>query len=386
MNRLVLAGGGLANSLLAYRLAACRPEVEILVVERGETLGGNHVWCFHDTDLTAAQRDWIAPLVEWSWDGYDVRFPGHSRRLRGTYHALTSERLHRVVGAALAGRVRYETSIRRCDPTRIELDDGDTIDADAVVDGRGMPPGAAIVIAWQKFVGLWVELEADHDLDRPIMMDATVEQRDGYRFLYTLPFGDRLLHVEDTRYSDTPGIDLDGYKAGILEYCRRQGWRPASIEREEAGALPVVLGGDIQAFWEQPGGEVPRSGMRSALFHPTTGYSLPDAVRLADAIAGEPELTAAALYASIRRTSVEKWRRDGFYRLINRMMFRAADPVRRYRVLERFYRLPESLIERFYADRLTGFDRLRILTGRPPVPVHRALRCLRNPTVEARSV
>jgi lycopene beta-cyclase len=44
--------------------------------------------------------------------------------------------------------------------------------------------------------------------------------------------------------------------------------------------------------------------------------------------------------------------------------------------MERFYGLPQSLIERFYADRLTGLDRLRILTGKPPVAILRALRCL----------
>ena len=45
----------------------------------------------------------------------------------------------------------------------------------------------------------------------------------------------------------------------------------------------------------------------------------------------------------------------------------------RYRVLERFYRLPEPLIGRFYAGRSTFADRLRILAGRPPVSVRRAV-------------
>jgi lycopene beta-cyclase len=58
------------------------------------------------------------------------------------------------------------------------------------------------------------------------------------------------------------------------------------------------------------------------------------------------------------------------------MMFRAAEPSERYRILERFYRLPEPLISRFYEGSLTWRDRVRILTGRPPVPVGRALKCL----------
>ena len=47
-----------------------------------------------------------------------------------------------------------------------------------------------------------------------------------------------------------------------------------------------------------------------------------------------------------------------------------------YDVLARFYRLPEPLIRRFYAGRSPMRDRVRLLTGRPPVPVLRALRVM----------
>jgi lycopene beta-cyclase len=58
------------------------------------------------------------------------------------------------------------------------------------------------------------------------------------------------------------------------------------------------------------------------------------------------------------------------------MLFQAAEPERRYLVMQRFYRLPEPLIRRFYAGSLTAADRVRILSGRPPVPLRRALQCL----------
>ena len=47
-------------------------------------------------------------------------------------------------------------------------------------------------------------------------------------------------------------------------------------------------------------------------------------------------------------------------------------------MLSRFYRLPEPLIERFYAGKLTRMDRLRIVTGKPPIPIRDALPCLRE--------
>lgn len=145
--------------------------------------------------------------------------------------------------------------------------------------------------------------------------------------------------------------------------------------REETGILPIALGGDIDAFLGEGPGRRPRRPAGGS-FHPTTGYSLPDAVELADRISELPDLSGAAVAAFARQYAAERWRSRGFFRLLNRMLFRAAAPDRRYAVLERFYRLPEDLISRFYGDRLTFKDKARILTGRPPVPVLKAISCL----------
>jgi lycopene beta-cyclase len=116
--------------------------------------------------------------------------------------------------------------------------------------------------------------------------------------------------------------------------------------------------------------------LRAALFHPTTGYSLPWAARLADRITLMPDMTAPALFAAIRSFSVAAWRDAGFYRLLNRLLFRAAEPDERYRLMQRFYALPPGVIGRFYAGQSTLRDKMRILTGKPPVPLLSALRCL----------
>ena len=58
------------------------------------------------------------------------------------------------------------------------------------------------------------------------------------------------------------------------------------------------------------------------------------------------------------------------------MLFRAAEPDQRYQVLERFYRLSPDLVQRFYAAESTRADQLRILAGRPPVPIGRAFQSL----------
>jgi lycopene beta-cyclase len=220
-----------------------------------------------------------------------------------------------------------------------------------------------------------VHLSAEHGLDGPIIMDATVDQKSGYRFVYVLPWDERTLLIEDTRYTDHEDLDPADFRAGVGSYAASQGWNIEAVLAEEQGVLPVALEGDIDAHWRRAAGHA-MSGLRAALFHPTTGYSLPDAVRLANSICKLPEISRVTVEKLIREQSISTWRRRGFFRLLNRMLFRAAKPEERYRVLQRFYGLREPLMERFYAGRLTPFDKVRIVSGVPPVPILAAIRCL----------
>ncbi len=376
---LALVGGGLANCLIALRLRQLRPELELLVVERGPRLGGNHTWSYHDSDLTAAQRAWLRPLVAHSWPCHELRFPRRVRVMEAGYNSVSSRRLHEVVGEALADRALLGREVAELAPDRVRLAGGTVIEAGAVIDGRGDPGGRHLELGFQKFLGLFLRLEHGHGLAAPILMDATVAQVDGYRFVYTLPLAADELLVEDTSYSDGPELDRERLRGSVRGYVRERGWRVAEVAGEEEGVLPIVLGGDIQGLWAAGPAGVARSGMRAALFHPTTGYSLAEAVRLADAIAAERVLGAETLFELTRRRSLELWRDNSFFRLLNRMLFRAAAPERRYLIFERFYGLPESLIHRFYAGRLRWTDKLRLLSGRPPVPLRRALACLGEP-------
>ena len=69
---LILVGGGLANSLIAYRILQDRRDLRLLIVERGASLGANHTWSFHDTDLTAEQLPLIEPLVAHHWSNHEL--------------------------------------------------------------------------------------------------------------------------------------------------------------------------------------------------------------------------------------------------------------------------------------------------------------------------
>jgi len=372
---LILVGGGLANGLIALRLAARRPDLRVLLLEQAPALGGNHTWCFHGADLARAQVDWLCPLIEASWPGYTVRFPGHERRVGGSYHAVVSTRLHDTVASVLGDQVICNATAVEVRPGHVRLADGREYFAPAVIDGRGGPAGPALRARYQKFVGRVVRLGRPHELAEPLLMDATVAQLDGFRFVYVLPFTPDRLLIEDTRYSDGPELDHASMRREIDAYAARAGWAVTEVLREEHGVLPVITGGDIDAFWaEAPG--VPRSGVRAGFFNYTTGYSFPEAVRCAEAVASLPDPDSAGLYAMLRARSERLWRRGGFLRALNRMLFLAGEPDERYRVLRHFYRLPDATLNRFYAGRPNTLDRLRILSGRPPVPVPAAFRAM----------
>ncbi len=371
----VLVGGGLANGLLALRFREIRPDVSLTLVEAGDRLGGNHTWSFHGTDVSPDILTWLRPLASCSWAHYDVKFPGRERRLAGSYHSLTSERLHDAVMAALGDRVRLNAAVLDVTPGGVTLAGGDRLAADLVVDGRGLgaSAGAGVTLRFQKFLGQLVRLSKPHGLTGPLLMDATVPQEQGYRFVYLLPFTGTDVLIEDTYYSDTGALDPAVLRQNIARYAADRDWQVQAVLREENGVLPIVLDCDLATFWPAADA-VPRSGLRAGLFHHTTGYSLPEAAALAGELPGLPDLGSGAIAPWIRNRVARRWREQRIFRLLNRMLFLAAAPADRYRILQHFYRLPEAVIDHFYAGSLTLGDAARVLTGTPPVPIHRALR------------
>ena len=373
---LAIVGGGLAGGLIALTLKAHQPNLDIRLIESDTVLGGNHVWSFFDTDIAA--QDWpiVEPLIGWRWQDYDIVFPAHSRTLKARYNAIESDHFDRVVRAALKPDQIIQARAVSVTATRITLADQSVVEAKGVIDASGVGDFSHLEAGWQKFVGQLLKTDQPHGLARPIVMDASVEQIDGYRFVYCLPFSETEVFVEDTYYSDTSDLDIGAVTRRIKAYADAKGWHGASIIRQESGVLPVTMGGDFTAYWASTGADVAKAGMRSGLFHPTTGYSLPDAVRLASKIARAPDMSGEALAILTHGYAQAQWKRRGFYRMLDVMLFHAADPLARYRVLEKFYRLSPDLIRRFYASESTLIDKIQVLSGKPPVSIWKAIRAL----------
>lgn len=361
---IVLVGGGLQNGLLTLGALARQPDLRIALVEAAGALGGNHTWCVHGADAPASGLRWMDPLIVHRWRGYDVRFPRLSRTLCIRYDALTSERFDSVVRSAIDGRPGSACFLNRR-ATRIadravDLDDGMTLTARLVVDARGPTlEGDAERCGFQKFVGLELELDRPHHLERPVLMDATVPQTGGFRFFYVLPFGTRRLLVEDTRFSVRPDLAEPVLRGEVLAYASRFG-AVTRVLREEAGVLPMPW----QSRSVEPVGSPLVAGYRGGWFHPGTGYSTTAAIRLACHVA--ERAPAHVFDGDLTRLYRAHRRQARFAEHLNRLLFRCFPPDEMRNVFERFYALPEALIARFHALSSTWTDRARILGGRPP--------------------
>ncbi|CAN5142266.1 hypothetical protein BH10PSE13_BH10PSE13_06740 [soil metagenome] len=372
-----IVGGGLAGGLIALALAAKRPEVRIALIDAADSFGGNHVWSCFGSDIADAHRWLVAPLVSHAWHGHDVRFADHGRTLAQGYQSIESEGLDAALRAALPPDARMTgVSVSLLTPTSVRLADGRTIVAGGVIDARNAGDLSRLGLGWQKFLGQRLDLAAPHGLTRPVIMDATVDQADGYRFVYLLPFGPCSVLVEDTYYSTMPDLDVTLLETRIAAYAAAQGWTVNSVSRSETGVLPVCTGGDFEGYWRGQGEGVARVGISGGFFHAMTGYSLVDAVRVAALVADMSDLSGASLHAGLHKAAQAHWHGQSFYRLLAKLLFQAADPPERHHVLSRFYRLDSTLIDRFYAGRSTLSDKLRIMAGKPPVPLGRAIAVL----------
>jgi len=370
----VLVGGGLQSALVALAVLAKRPTARVALVERAERLGGNHTWSFHAGDVPADSRAWVDPLVVARWSGFDVVFPEVRRGFDSEYASVDSARLHEVVTEAIAksagSRIFHGAKATAVLSNEVLLADGTSLHASLVVDARG--PGESqdyLDVGFQKFVGLELKLKRPSPITRPLLMDASVAQTDGFRFFYVLPFTPDRVLVEDTYFSDTRDLDAASLRAGALLYAEQAGLDVASVVREEGGQLPLPLSWSYAPSEQSP----LVAGFHGGFFHPTTGYSFPVAVRVARHVA---EQLGGDVFGAEWRTLVDRHARQvRFAIMLNRLLFGATPPHHRRDVLERFHRLPEATIRRFYALETTAADRARIICGRPPrgVSLHAAL-------------
>lgn len=403
----VLVGGGLQSGLISLALRHHQPNSRVLMIERGDQIGGNHTWSYHPGDVPDGCQVWLQSLTQYTWPEYDIRLGSFHRRCQLEYASVSSDHFVEIVSRlfnrseAVARPAKLEpvmasasndwrqidndtlveTAPRAVDQAhdpswrlltntdvisvtdhQVITDAAVTFKARQVIDCRGPNQHEAVFTGcgFQKFRGFEVELHQDWPHKLPLVMDSLNDQSDGFRFLYTLPFTSRRVLVEDTAFSDTPVLPREDSLQVVAAYLNARGIHSFKIRREESGVLPMPYSDELRPESTSP----LAGGYAGGWFHAATGYSFPMAVAFAEAVASGPADSAKDRIRSLAER--HQWR-SRYSRFLNRLLFRLVAPKHRYRIFRRFYRvLSNDAVERFYSHRFTPFDAFRIVVGIPP--------------------
>lgn len=379
MYDIVIVGGGLSACLTTYLLKIKNPEIKSLILEAtGPHDHHRQTWSFQTLpansdpssfgSFTSPEKSWFKDFIDKSWPGYDVKFPSYQKSFSSPYHSIKSDNFHKKMQKALGSSICSYERVVAIEDHRVVTEGGKEFFGQIILDARGWPTQRNVA-GFQKFVGLNLKLNKAHGITQPLLMDSCVPQEDGFRFFYLLPWSKTEVLVEDTRYSNKGELDDKTIEEEILRYAGKKGWTIDHIDGLERGSL------GLPGFHaEEPSAKDGVLGVRAGFYHPTTGYSFYQAVATAENISRLASKDLKNIPQRLRELAEQTQKDQEFYRRLNNMMFYAAEPSDRYRILERFYEHDADLIARFYAGRTSMKDKMRILSGRPPIPMQKAIK------------
>ncbi|HEV2815830.1 MAG TPA: lycopene beta-cyclase CrtY [Allosphingosinicella sp.] len=358
-NGILIAGGGLAGSLAALAMARYRPEVPLLIVEERETFGGEGYRSFAEAELGEDGAELIAPLAIDRWPGFYVAFPGFSRKLRSDWAGFGAGDVHRAMVAALQPKqYRLGTRVVAVREDALVLDGGETIKAEGAIDARGPAGSSTLELLYEARLERDYRFKAPHRVDRPVLIDATVDQGTGLRFFECVPLSEVRLLVADVCVSGSSAPD-DQAGSRIDAYVTARGWARPRAGAERAAARPLPIGGDFAAFWRLGGARAAKLGLRGGFVHPLTGRAVADAARTALLLSRQRDFSGNLLHDLFEAEAKQLWKKREFPRSVTAAIAATA-PGQRRGLVERLYGLDPGLIQRLQADRLGLLDRVRI--------------------------
>jgi lycopene beta-cyclase len=355
----LIAGGGAAGCLAALALARLRPELPLLIVEERKTFGGR---CFHhlfSDEVDGDAQSLLAAIPGQSWPGFYLTFPGLTRNLKGSIGGFIPDELHRVMIETLRpDQYRLGTKVVAVREDALVLDGGETIKAEGALDARGAANLSMLELLYETRVERQIITQAPHRLDRPLLIDATIEQNIGLSFIQAFPLGPDRLRIAKLLVSERAAPD-EAAEARLDHYLAMRGWSEVEVVDHCALARPLPIGGDFSAFWRIGGARVAKLGLRGGFFNPATGRTLADAARNGVLLAGQKDFSGATLHDLFEEEARQAWKRREPQRAVNAAIA-AAPPDERRAIAERLYRLDPGTILRFRSDRLGLLDRRRI--------------------------
>lgn len=359
-----ILGGGCAGLSLARQLLASPSAPETVVIEQRTSYENDRTWCFW-TDGSMDLDAWI----EHRWPRWRFSREGlsHVMAAAGWNYACIPagsyyRRMNKLLERHRSVRLWTGTRVLNVEPLaagfRIDTDRG-TILADRVVDTRPPPRqrlDASCLL--QVFVGWEVEFEtAVADPDCVGLMESLDCDVHGFRFDYVVPFSERRVLIEATRFSrGRPPVGLlqADLESAVERIAAGSAYR---ILRRERGTLPMGL-----PPLRQPESGWVRGGISGGAVRPSTGYAFLRIQKWANACAvallrGENPVPHPV------GSPLVQWMDRLFLSVLQKYPERG--PELFMRLAER---VPAKRLVRFLSDRGRPADHAAVIRSLPAVP------------------
>jgi lycopene beta-cyclase len=349
----VILGGGIWGSLLAYRLKQAHPQLSFKLYEQSSVLGSHKSCSFRENDCPEAMK-WIQPLISQSWAQHQIKFKKFEKWVTDPYHLIDSRKLHEVVSAFL-GKEILELNNKMSAELALQ-------DAAFVIDARNICHYKKT--GYRKFLSMELELIEEHNLIAPVILDEVVTKKAIFRNLQYLPLGPKTLLVKDFWYSDDKNSNFNEMKDAFNETIALKGWKVKRVLREDSGQSEIPTSAPS---FRQEGRVINLAG----IFHDVSGCSVPMATKLIDRM-----VQTSFRFGELREV-VSTFRKEHemdrqFLRFLNRLLIEQ----KQHQVFEVIYNQSYSLIERFSSGKLNLIDRYRIILGKSNYKLHHLLRSI----------
>jgi lycopene beta-cyclase len=357
---LLIAGGGLAGSLAALAMARLRPEVPVLLVAEGQSLGGGGTLLVLDAMLGEAERGFLAPLATRSWDAFYALLPGRARKLRLRCHAIQASAIDAALREALRPeQLRLDAKIVAVRDDSLLLAGGETVGGVGVIDARGWAHQTTLELGWRHGVSRTVRTPAPHRLDLPVAADTSLGTGKGCALFTCVPLDAERLVVARLVYARAAETEAEEGSAAIDAYLAARGWSDAATESETAFATAVPLGGDFGGYWRIGGARVAKLGARGGFFGLGIGPAVGDAAEAALALTRRRDFTGAAIHDGFEEAAAGLWRRREFPRAFARRLVEGGG----CEAVEALYGSDAATVARFFEERLGLLERRRLLAA-----------------------
>jgi lycopene beta-cyclase len=333
---IIILGGGILGSLLAWKMKDTFPDLNFLLYEETSSLGGGGYCPFRETDCGLAFR-WIKPLVSKSWSHYQVKLSNLDKWITSPYHLIQSKDFHEKVSVKLGERLKLNNNLN---PEFALKESNFVIDTRTNYFFR--------TTGFRKIISLHFETSDGHHLKAPVILDRSVDQKEKGRTVSYYPISERELLMTDTWLSYAPKIDVDEMRTLICETIHNKGWRINKIIREEYDVTKIPVLAPVLR-------EEARVINLGGFIHDTTGCSISMAAELIERILAT-SFRLGELKKVVREYRSECEPNKKFLRGLNKQYLSGEGAC----LYEAIYSQPDQVIERYSRGMMNMTDRSRI--------------------------